>query len=158
MRRRCRTASRSSTARWCGRFARRARSGARSARRWCTSSAISSASTTTTSRARGTELDGRTARRTRVGVETSMSPGAAEARVVDAPGEETELVIEGVAVRLWRAVGLERFVDADSLLRADDPPEPPYWMHLWPGALAAARRVAGAAAVRPGVRVVELGC
>ena len=87
-----------------------------------------------------------------------MSPGAAEALVVDAPGEETELVIEGVAVRLWRAVGLERFVDADTLLRADDPPEPPYWMHLWPGALAAARRVAGAAAVRPGVRVVGLGC
>lgn len=74
------------------------------------------------------------------------------------PGEAVALDIDGVRVRLWRAVHLERFVDVDALLCADDPAEPPYWMHLWPGALAAARCVASAAAVRPGARVLELGC
>jgi len=29
---------------------------------------------------------------------------------------------------------LERHVDRDALLRADDPPEPPYWAHCWSGA------------------------
>jgi predicted nicotinamide N-methyase len=73
-------------------------------------------------------------------------------------GEVAALDIEGVRVQLWRATGLERHVDAEALLRAEAPPEPPYWMHLWPGALSAARMAATAAAVGPGARVLEIGC
>jgi len=79
-------------------------------------------------------------------------------RFAGVPGEEVGLDVGGVAVRLWRAAQLERFVDRDALLRAEAPAEPPYWMHLWPGALAAARVVARAAEVRPGACVLELGC
>jgi len=39
------------------------------------------------------------------------------------------------------------------LLRGDDPPEPPYWAHLWSGA----RVLASAIPPRAG-RVLELGC
>jgi predicted nicotinamide N-methyase len=67
------------------------------------------------------------------------------------------LDIEGIRVRLWHAIGLERYIDRDALLRADPVPEPPYWMHLWPGAIAAARLLAETP-IRPGVRVIELGC
>lgn len=74
------------------------------------------------------------------------------------PGEAVGLDIDGVSVRLWRAVDLEQFVNADALLRGDDAAEPPYWMHLWPGALAAARLIAAAPGVGPGARVLELGC
>lgn len=71
------------------------------------------------------------------------------------PAELMDIAVDGVAVRFCRAVGLARFVDTAALLQAEDPPEPPYWMHLWPGAVAAARLVAR---VRPGTRVLELGC
>ena len=77
---------------------------------------------------------------------------------VPVPGETVGLDIGGVPVRLWRAVNLDQFVDAEALLRGDDAAEPPYWMHLWPGALAAARRIAAAPGLGPGVRVLELGC
>lgn len=80
--------------------------------------------------------------------------------VVEADGVPLERVavpLGGVDLHLWRAVQLERFVDVDALLRADAPPEPPYWMHLWPGALALARRVAAADLDRR-TRVLELGC
>jgi predicted nicotinamide N-methyase len=70
----------------------------------------------------------------------------------------TDVAIEGLRVRLWRAADLAEHVDGAALLRDADPPEPPYWMHLWPGALALARIVAVAEAVRPGVRLLELGC
>ncbi len=80
------------------------------------------------------------------------------ASVADVPGEEVAVDVGGYTVQLWRAVGLERFVDAEALLRAEAVAEPPYWMHLWPGALTAARLVAHAADVRPGARVLELGC
>jgi predicted nicotinamide N-methyase len=76
----------------------------------------------------------------------------------DVPGEEIRLEVEGASVRLWRAVGLDRFVDAERLLRGDGGAEPPYWMHLWPGALAVARQAARAPEVGPGARVLELGC
>ncbi|MDX2167236.1 MAG: methyltransferase, partial [Deltaproteobacteria bacterium] len=74
----------------------------------------------------------------------------------DVPLERVTVELAGAAVPLWRAAALERFVDVDALLRADAPPEPPYWMHLWPGALALARRLA-TASLR-GRRVLELGC
>jgi predicted nicotinamide N-methyase len=78
--------------------------------------------------------------------------------VVGVPGAEVGMAIEGVAVQLWRAVELERFVDAAALLGGAAPPEPPYWMHLWPGAVALARTLARAAEVGPDARVLELGC
>ncbi|HSQ01480.1 MAG TPA: methyltransferase domain-containing protein [Candidatus Dormibacteraeota bacterium] len=74
------------------------------------------------------------------------------------PLERVEVPLGGLGVSLWRAVQLERFVDVAALLGADAPPEPPYWMHLWPGALTLARRLAVAPAVGEGTRVLELGC
>jgi predicted nicotinamide N-methyase len=74
----------------------------------------------------------------------------------EVPLERVTVELAGAAVPLWRAAALERFVDVDALLRADAPPEPPYWMHLWPGALALARRLATASLA--GRRVLELGC
>jgi len=74
------------------------------------------------------------------------------------PAEQVALDLDGHQVRVWRAAELERFVDAEALLRDEAAAEPPYWMHLWPGALAAARLIAGAAEVGPGARLLELGC
>lgn len=74
------------------------------------------------------------------------------------PAAAVEIDVGALRVRLWRVAELSRFVDTDGLLRADDPPEPPYWMHLWPGALALARLLAGAVALHPAARVLELGC
>jgi predicted nicotinamide N-methyase len=89
---------------------------------------------------------------------TSRAPAGDAAFAVGVPGAEVEMAIEGVAVRLWRAVALERFVDTAALLGGDSPPEPPYWMHMWPGAVALARKLGCAAEVGPGARVLELGC
>lgn len=72
------------------------------------------------------------------------------------PLERVALSLDGVVLRLWRAAQLERFVDVDALLRDEAPPEPPYWIHLWPGALALARRIAATSV--SGRRVLELGC
>ena len=48
---------------------------------------------------------------------------------------------------------LERYVDRDALLRAEDPPEPPYWAHCWSGARILAERVPPRAGC-----VLEVGC
>jgi predicted nicotinamide N-methyase len=66
----------------------------------------------------------------------------------------TRVAVErGETMSLWRVADLERHVDRAALLAADDPPEPPYWAHLWSGALVLA------AAIPSGVRsVLELGC
>jgi predicted nicotinamide N-methyase len=74
------------------------------------------------------------------------------------PLERVDLTLGPLDVSLWRAVGLERFVDVAALLGGATPPEPPYWMHLWPGALALARRLAQAPEAGQGMRVLELGC
>ena len=68
--------------------------------------------------------------------------------------ERTRVVVgDGDTIALWRVADLERHVDRVALLAADDPPEPPYWAHLWSGALVLA------AAVPSGARsVLELGC
>lgn len=56
-------------------------------------------------------------------------------------------------IALWRVADLEQHVDRAALLRDADGPEPPYWAHLWSGALVLA------AAVPPDAgRVLELGC
>jgi predicted nicotinamide N-methyase len=54
---------------------------------------------------------------------------------------------------VWGVADLERYVDRDALLRADDPPEPPYWAHCWSGARVLAERVPPDAG-----RVLEVGC
>jgi predicted nicotinamide N-methyase len=59
----------------------------------------------------------------------------------------------GETIALWRVADLERHVDRAALLAADDAAEPPYWAHLWSGALVLA------AAMPHGARsVLELGC
>ena len=56
-------------------------------------------------------------------------------------------------VALWQVVDLERHVDRTALLGAEDPPEPPYWAHLWSGA----RVLADVVPARAGA-VLEVGC
>jgi len=56
-------------------------------------------------------------------------------------------------VALWRVAELARHVDRAALLAADEAPEPPYWAHLWSGAV-----VLAAAVPRGARRVLELGC
>jgi predicted nicotinamide N-methyase len=56
-------------------------------------------------------------------------------------------------IALWTVDDLERYVDRDALLRADDPPEPPYWAHCWSGARVLADRIPSRAG-----RVLEIGC
>lgn len=65
--------------------------------------------------------------------------------------------VEGIRLTLLRDEAMQGAVDADALLRSDDPAEPPYWIHLWPGAMALARVVARAPEVRPSAIVLELG-
>jgi predicted nicotinamide N-methyase len=61
--------------------------------------------------------------------------------------------VGGDEVALWAVADLERHVDRRALLAAADPPEPPYWAHLWSGALVLAEAVPRGAGA-----VVELGC
>lgn len=94
-----------------------------------------------------------------VGAALGRPGGAPQARLGDVfPAQQTTLQIDGHTVHVWRAAELERFIDTHALLHDEAPAEPPYWMHLWPGALAVARLLAKADIVRPGARVLELGC
>ena len=76
--------------------------------------------------------------------------------------ERVDLEFSGTKVALLRVADLQRFVNADDLLAADAVSEPPYWMHLWPGALALARLMAERELLQgeslAGMRVLELGC
>src|SRR4030095_3837405 len=63
------------------------------------------------------------------------------------------VVVGSDEIALWGVDDLERYVDRDALLRADDPPEPPYWAHCWSGARVLADRVPSS-----GGRVLEIGC
>ena len=65
----------------------------------------------------------------------------------------TDVVVGSDRVALWCVEDLERYVDREALLRADDPPEPPYWAYCWCGARVLAERVP-----RNAGRVIELGC
>lgn len=71
--------------------------------------------------------------------------------------ERLEIEFGDIVVSLIRVAELEPHVDRERLLGSTDAVEPPYWMHLWPGALALARRSAGDSRMR-GRRVLELGC
>ncbi len=65
----------------------------------------------------------------------------------------TEIAVGGDRIALWRVADLERHVDRTSLLAAEHPAEPPYWAHLWSGAIVLA------AAVPAGAHnAIELGC
>jgi predicted nicotinamide N-methyase len=80
------------------------------------------------------------------------------AAVPPAAGNEARrIAVDGLWLTLLRDEALEAAIDSEALLRSDDPAEPPYWMHLWPGAMALARIVARAPDVRPGAIVLELG-
>jgi len=67
--------------------------------------------------------------------------------------ELTRIEVGSQRIALWRVAALERHVDRAALLAADDPAEPPYWAHLWSGAL-----VLAAAVPRGPGRAIELGC
>jgi len=67
--------------------------------------------------------------------------------------ELTDVPVGDERVALWRVADLERHVDRAALLGVEDPPEPPYWAHLWSGA-----HVLAAAVSRDAGRVLELGC
>ena len=74
-------------------------------------------------------------------------------RIAHFAAELTSIEIGGDAIALWRVANLEQHVDREALLAGDDPPEPPYWAHLWTGAVVLAGAVPAAAG-----RVLELGC
>lgn len=67
------------------------------------------------------------------------------------------LGVDGLTVQLLVVSQLEDYVDAETLLRDTEAPEPPYWAHLWPGSRSLARLIATEVMCR-GRRVVEIGC
>jgi len=69
---------------------------------------------------------------------------------------ERQLSFAGEEVRFLAIADLDPFVDAEQLLGVGEVPEPPYWMHLWPGASSLSRRLA--VQCEAGQRVLELGC
>jgi len=71
--------------------------------------------------------------------------------------ERLELEFGDIGLSLIRVAELEPHVDRERLLGSTEAVEPPYWMHLWPGALALARRSAADPNLR-GRSVLELGC
>ena len=70
--------------------------------------------------------------------------------------EPIEVVIGSRSLTLLRVKDLERLVDREALLR-DDTEEPPYWAHLWTGALTLARYIDSFIDVRDQT-VLDLGC
>ena len=70
--------------------------------------------------------------------------------------EPIEVAIGSRSLTLLRVKDLERLVDREALLR-DDTEEPPYWAHLWTGALTLARYIDTCIDVRDQT-VLDLGC
>ena len=66
------------------------------------------------------------------------------------------MVIGSRSLTLLRVKDLERLVDREALLR-DNTQEPPYWAHLWTGALTLARYLDNFIDVRDQT-VLDLGC
>lgn len=71
--------------------------------------------------------------------------------------ERVELRFAEVDIAMLRVADLAPHVDGDRLLGMAEADEPPYWMHLWPGATSLARRLAQGPPL-DGARVLELGC
>jgi predicted nicotinamide N-methyase len=75
------------------------------------------------------------------------------------PPYDTEafaVTIGALPLTLVRVKDLERWVDREALLR-DDAEEPPYWAHLWAGALTLARFIEARVDCREQT-VLDLGC
>jgi predicted nicotinamide N-methyase len=70
--------------------------------------------------------------------------------------EAVEISVGGSQLTLLKVKDLERWVDREALLR-DEAEEPPYWAHLWTGALTLARYVAQKVECQ-GRKVLDLGC
>src|SRR5262249_46050126 len=65
----------------------------------------------------------------------------------------TTVAVGADEMLLWQVADLERHVDRAALLGGIDPPEPPYWAHLWSGAAV----LAGVVPAQAGT-VLEIGC
>jgi predicted nicotinamide N-methyase len=80
------------------------------------------------------------------------------------PAERTRIELEtpragcpAREIELWCVAELESLVDARELLRADNPPDPPYWALPWIGARAIAARLLDSLPAS-GASVLEIGC
>ncbi len=71
--------------------------------------------------------------------------------------ERVDLCFGPVEVSLICVADLEPHIDKEGLLGTADAEEPPYWMHLWPGARTLAERLSEGGSLE-GQRVCELGC
>jgi EEF1A lysine methyltransferase 3 len=70
--------------------------------------------------------------------------------------EAFDVTIGSLRLTLLRVKDLDRWVDREALLR-DDTEEPPYWAHLWTGALTLARYLEAHVDCRK-MTVLDLGC
>jgi predicted nicotinamide N-methyase len=70
--------------------------------------------------------------------------------------ESIEVTIGSHQLTLLRVKDLERYVDREALLK-DEAEEPPYWAHLWTGALTLARYVEERVDCKD-LDVLDLGC
>ncbi len=75
-----------------------------------------------------------------------------------APTEQLELRFNDIEVSILRIPDLAPHVDCDALLGAGEVIEPPYWMHLWPAAMALSRLLVERDLAGPDARMFELGC
>jgi predicted nicotinamide N-methyase len=88
-----------------------------------------------------------------------LGEGAGDHAIGLLPPYDTEafdVTIGALSLSLLRVKDLERWVDRDALLR-DDTEEPPYWAHLWTGALTLARYLEARVECRE-TTVLDLGC
>ncbi len=89
-----------------------------------------------------------------------MTPRPHEAllpdRLAGYPVRPVIFEFDGLRAQLLVVQRLEHYVDAASLLRDPQAPEPPYWAHVWPGSRSLARVMTQADCT--GRRVVDLGC
>jgi predicted nicotinamide N-methyase len=76
-------------------------------------------------------------------------------QIAGLPATVREVGVATRRIRLCTVLGLEDLVDRAALLRGDV--EPPYWAHLWSGALVLADYLVRFAELR-GRRVLEIGC
>lgn len=84
------------------------------------------------------------------------------ARAVRAVGERYRVAARPVStgrrtVSILQVENIEALVDRATLLRGDDPREPPYWAYLWTGAVELARWIDTEHALA-GRRALDLGC
>ncbi len=73
------------------------------------------------------------------------------------PTDTLAVELGSVRVRLHVVRRLEDYVDTHALLADANAPEPPYWAHLWTGARALARFIAGEVDCA-GKQVIDIGC